>query len=73
MTIAFLVGLMIIESIEGRLPTTDPAKQKKSKVCLANRDYHLKRMSDIHQKLGTFNWYNPLCTGKIAVSTDDRV
>lgn len=55
MTRAFLVGLRIIESIEGRLPITDAAKQKKRRICLEKRDYHLKIMSDIHQKLGTFS------------------
>lgn len=34
MIIVFLLGLIIIEIIEGRLPNTDATIQKKSNVCL---------------------------------------
>jgi hypothetical protein len=59
--------------IEGILAKVDPKKQKNSSVCFEKWYYHLAIMSEMHQKLGTFSWYNPLWTGKIAVTTDERL
>lgn len=67
---AFLVGFTSMETTEGRLAMTDDAKQKKRSKGFEKRDYHLITMSEIHQKLGTFSWYKPRWTGKIAVVTE---
>lgn len=45
-------------------------KHKNVNIGLEIHDSYLKITSDIHQKLGTLSWYNPLCTGKIAYNTD---
>lgn len=52
---AFFVGLKIIEVIEGMLATTEDKAQKRRSVCFEKWVYHLKRMSEMHQKLGTLS------------------
>jgi hypothetical protein len=51
----FLVGFIISDTIEGRLAITQEARQKNSKTCFEKWDYHLKLISEIHQKLGTLS------------------
>lgn len=66
----FLVGLRIIENIEGRLRSELERKQRMTRVDFEKRDSQLNMISEMHQKFGTLSWYNPLCTGKMAVTTD---
>lgn len=61
-----LWGDKIPTTTEGRLPINDKRAQKNTSVPLENLDYHFKNTSVKHQKLGTFSWYSPRCTGKIA-------
>jgi hypothetical protein len=51
----FLLGFMSSEAIEGMLAMIDDAKQKKRRTGLEKRDSHLKIISEMHQKLGTFS------------------
>jgi isocitrate/isopropylmalate dehydrogenase len=50
-----LLGFIIRENAEGMLANTEAKKQKKRRVAFEKWDYHLKIISEIHQKLGTFS------------------
>lgn len=51
----FLLGLMRREMMEGTLAMTEETKQKRRRVFLEKSDSHLKTISEMHQKLGTFS------------------
>lgn len=69
----FWVGFSIRAIIAGTLNIIHSRKHKSVRIGLEIQFWYLKRTSDKHQKLGTFSWYNPLWTGKIAYSTDENV
>lgn len=52
---AFFVGLNTIDAIEGTLAKIEDKAQKKRSVCFEKWVYHLKRRSEMHQKLGTLS------------------
>ncbi len=52
----FLFGFKAKDIMEGMLAIMDAKKQKIKSTCFEKWDYHLNSISDIHQKLGTFNW-----------------
>lgn len=56
-------------SIEGREQTKHSNAQSMVRTGLEIQDWYLKMISDMHQKLGTFSWYSPRCTGNIAYIT----
>ena len=68
-TIDFLVGFNESDNIEGILRTRLDTAHKTTRVDLLKCFSHCIIVSVMHQKLPTFNWYNPLCTGNIAPRT----
>lgn len=56
-------------SIEGNEQTKQSSAQIMVRIGLDIHTWYLNKMSEMHQKLGTFSWYKPRCTGNIASST----
>lgn len=52
---AFFVGLNTIDAMEGMLAKIEDKAHKRRSVCLEKWVYHLKRISEMHQKLGTLS------------------
>jgi hypothetical protein len=53
----------------GRHRTTMASVEITASEPLVKKASHLTTICDIHQKVATFSWYNPLCTGNMADTT----
>lgn len=62
-------GFSIMANIDGRENIKHNSAHIMVNTGLDIHDWYFNSISDMHQKLGTFNWYSPLCTGNIAYST----
>ena len=51
-----LLGKSIPQITDGKLAARENSPQRITKVLLEKRDYHLKKTSVTHQKLGTLSW-----------------
>jgi hypothetical protein len=52
-------GLIMIANIEGMDKLKDAVKHINANVRFYSHVWYFITTSDMHQKLGTFNWYNP--------------